>query len=111
MRGENLYILPASCWWSYSLPAFKQCVAYGIAIMNGLRGGFINIKDMYNNDVCKGGVWVCDTDVTLLPNYDNMDLARSHVMILTSPPPLSSVFPTLDRPTVGRAIESTTAPP
>jgi hypothetical protein len=30
-----------------------------------------------------------DTDVTLLTNYDNMDLARSHVMILTSPAPLS----------------------
>jgi hypothetical protein len=28
-----------------------------------------------------------DTDVTLLPNYDNMDLARSHVMILTPFPP------------------------
>jgi len=25
-----------------------------------------------------------DTDVTLLPNYDYMDLARLHVMILTS---------------------------
>jgi hypothetical protein len=47
-----------------------------------------------------------DTDVTLLPNYDNMDLARSHVMILTSAPVL---FLTLDR--VGRAIESTIAPP
>jgi hypothetical protein len=25
--------------------------------MNGRRGGFINIKDMYNNDVGKGGVY------------------------------------------------------
>jgi hypothetical protein len=24
----------------------------------GLRVGFININDMYNNDVGKGGVWV-----------------------------------------------------
>ena len=24
----------------------------------GARGVFINIKDMYNNDVCKGGVQV-----------------------------------------------------
>jgi hypothetical protein len=33
-----------------------------------------------------------DTDVTLLPNYNNMEvssLARSHVMILTSRAPLS----------------------
>jgi hypothetical protein len=30
-----------------------------------------------------------DTDVTLLTNFDNMDLARSQVTILTSPPPLS----------------------
>jgi hypothetical protein len=30
------------------------------------------------------------TDVTVLPNYDDMDHdARSHVMILTSPPPLN----------------------
>jgi len=27
-----------------------------------------------------------DTDVTFLPNYNNMDLARAHVLILTSPP-------------------------
>ena len=27
-----------------------------------------------------------DTDITLLPNYVKMDLARSHAMILTSPP-------------------------
>ena len=26
--------------------------------MNGWRDGFINIKDMYNNDVGKGGVRV-----------------------------------------------------
>ncbi len=29
-----------------------------------------------------------DTDVTFLPNYNNMDLARLYVMILTSPPSL-----------------------
>jgi len=29
------------------------------------------------------------TDVTLLPNYIKVDLARLHAMILTSPPPLS----------------------
>jgi hypothetical protein len=27
------------------------------AIMNGRRGGFINIHDMYNNDVGKGVVY------------------------------------------------------
>jgi hypothetical protein len=27
----------------------------GVAIMNGWRDGFINIRDMYNNDVGKGG--------------------------------------------------------
>jgi hypothetical protein len=30
-----------------------------------------------------------EADVTLQPNLENMDLARSHVMILTSPAPLS----------------------
>ena len=33
-----------------------------------------------------------DTDVTLLPNYNNMDLACSHVMIHTSPPVISFCF-------------------
>ena len=50
-----------------------------------------------------------DTDVTLLSNYNNMDLASSHVMILTSPPSAPVMFPTLDR--VGHAIESTVALP
>ena len=30
-----------------------------------------------------------DTDITLPPNYIKLDLARSHAMILTSPPPLT----------------------
>jgi hypothetical protein len=29
-----------------------------------------------------------DTDATHLPNHNKMDLARFHVLILTSPPPL-----------------------
>jgi hypothetical protein len=29
-------------------------------------------------------IQMTDTDVTLLPNYNNMDLARLHVIILTS---------------------------
>jgi hypothetical protein len=29
------------------------------------------------------------TDITLLPDYNKLDLARSHASILTSPPPLS----------------------
>jgi hypothetical protein len=29
--------------------------------MNGRRDGFINIKDMFKNDVGKGGVWVYET--------------------------------------------------
>jgi hypothetical protein len=28
--------------------------------MDGWRDGFINIKDMYNNEVGKEGVWVCE---------------------------------------------------
>jgi hypothetical protein len=31
----------------------------------------------------------CDTDITLLPDYHKLDLARSHASILTSPHPLS----------------------
>jgi hypothetical protein len=58
----NLYILPASGWWSHSLPmvvAFApkviKCDASGITMKNGRRDGFINIKDMYNNDGGQGG--------------------------------------------------------
>jgi hypothetical protein len=57
LRNENRCILPASGWVVASLPTFK--------LMRRLRrsnherrGGFINIKDMCNNDDCKGGVWV-----------------------------------------------------
>jgi hypothetical protein len=28
-----------------------------VGLRNGRRGGYINVKDMYNNDVSKGG-WV-----------------------------------------------------
>jgi hypothetical protein len=31
-----------------------KCDAYGVAIMNGRKGGFINIKNMYNNDGVRG---------------------------------------------------------
>jgi hypothetical protein len=31
-----------------------KCDAYGVAIMNGGRGGFINVKDMYNNNGGQG---------------------------------------------------------
>ena len=35
-----------------------KCAAYGVAQGRGWRYGFININDMYNNDVGKGGVRV-----------------------------------------------------
>jgi hypothetical protein len=37
-----------------------KCAAYGVAQARGWRYGFININDMYNNDVGKGGVRVCE---------------------------------------------------
>ena len=40
-----------------------------------------------------------DIDVTFLPNYKNMDLARLYVMILTSPPSLP-----LSRPWAGLGV-------
>jgi len=51
-----------------------------------------------------------DTDVTLLPNYDNM-LYGSCPFTRYDPylPSAPAMFPTLDR--VGRAIESTVALP
>ncbi len=35
-----------------------KCAAYGVAQGGGWRYGFVNINDMYNNDVGKGGVRV-----------------------------------------------------
>ena len=34
-----------------------KCAAYGVAQGRGWRYGFININDMYNNDVGKGVVY------------------------------------------------------
>ena len=39
-------------------PKVIKCAAYSVAIMNGRRDGFIDIKEMYDNDVGKGGVRV-----------------------------------------------------
>ena len=41
-------------------PKVIKCAAYGVAIMNGRRGGFMNIKDMYNNDGGQGGARDCE---------------------------------------------------
>ncbi len=38
-----------------------KCAAYGVAQGRGWRYGFININDMYNNDVGKGGVRVYES--------------------------------------------------
>ena len=38
-------------------PKVIKCAAYGVAQGRGLRAGFININDMYNNDVGKGGAY------------------------------------------------------
>ncbi len=41
---------------------FIYCLppAYGVAQGRGQRDGFINISDMYNNDVGKGGAQGCE---------------------------------------------------
>jgi len=49
-----------------------------------------------------------DTDVTFLPNYNNMALARLYVMILTSPPSLPCSLQALGR--VGCAIAFSITP-
>ena len=45
-------------------PKVIKCAAYGVAQgrdgVMGLRIGFININDMYNNDICKGGAQGCE---------------------------------------------------
>ncbi len=37
-----------------------KCAAYGVAQGRRQRYGFININDMYNNDVGKGGAQGCE---------------------------------------------------
>ena len=39
---------------------FKEWVGCGMGGWVGLRVGFININDMYNNDVGKGGAQGCE---------------------------------------------------
>ena len=59
VSGMRTYIYcqpPAK--WSLRSPRLHKCAAFGVAIMNGRRDGFINIKDMFKNDVGKGGVLV-----------------------------------------------------
>ena len=67
--APKVIILPASGRWSHSLQGNYYCLppagvlhsqnkvkkgaAYGVAQARGWRYGFININDMYNNDVGK----------------------------------------------------------
>ena len=41
------------------------------------------------NSLSVPGYKTWTTDITLLPDYNKLDLARSHASILNSPPPLS----------------------
>ena len=63
MAGHNVEIAsvddPCSGRWSHSHSRLNYLnAAHCVAIMNGRRDGFIIIKDMYNDDVGKGGVRV-----------------------------------------------------
>ena len=54
----NYYCLPPA-GVLHSQNKVIKCAAYGVAQGGGgWRYGFININDMYNNDVCNGGVRV-----------------------------------------------------
>jgi hypothetical protein len=42
--------------WSLRSSTFKLiCAAFAVAIMNGRRDGFMNVPDMFQNDVGKWG--------------------------------------------------------
>jgi hypothetical protein len=53
----------------------------------------------FNHSQCPF-IQMTDTDVTFLPNYNNMDLARLYVMILTSPPGLGVRWPSQSPPLI-----------
>jgi len=55
----NYYCLPPA-GVLHSQNKVIKCAAYGVAQGRGWRYGFININDMYNNDVGKGGAQGCE---------------------------------------------------
>jgi hypothetical protein len=59
IRSQGNYCLPPA-GVLHSQNKVIKCAAYGVAQGRGLRYGFININDMYNNDVGKGGTLGCE---------------------------------------------------
>jgi hypothetical protein len=56
---SNYYCLPPA-GVLHSQNKVIKCAAYGVAQGRGWRYGFININEMYNNDVGKGGAQGCE---------------------------------------------------
>jgi hypothetical protein len=55
----NYYCLPPAGVLHWQNKVIK-CATYGVVQGRGWRYGFININDMYNNDVGKGGAQGCE---------------------------------------------------
>ena len=60
-------------------PSQSHPVTQGLPVLESLPFNFISVLGYTN----------LTTDITLLPNYNRLDLARSHASILPSLPPLS----------------------
>jgi len=56
---QYIYCLPPA-GVLHSQSEIIKCAAYGVAQGRGQRYGFININDMYTNDVGKGGAQGCE---------------------------------------------------
>ena len=59
IRSQGNYCLPQAGVW-HSQNKVIKCAAYGVAQGREWRYGFINLNDMYNNDVGKGGAPGCE---------------------------------------------------
>ena len=74
--------LPRSRLWAglgVRWPSQSHPVIQGLPVLESLSFNTLSVP----------GYKKLTTDITLLPNYNKLDLARSHASILNSPPPLS----------------------
>ena len=74
--------LPRSRLWAglgMRWPSQAHPVIQGLPVLESLPFNSLSVP----------GYKKMSTDISLLPDYNKLDLARSHASILTSPPPLS----------------------
>ena len=77
---------------SPSLPLSRPWAGLGVLCpskSHPVTQGLPVLESLPFNSISVPGYKKLATDITLLPDYNKFDLARSHALILASPPPLS----------------------